>query len=43
MDFIGVFVYRLGRWILNPERRVRFPYALPLKMAMAKISPHLVI
>jgi mRNA-degrading endonuclease RelE of RelBE toxin-antitoxin system len=26
----GVFVYRLGRWILNPERRVRFPYALPI-------------
>jgi hypothetical protein len=33
-----VFVYRLGRWILNPERRVRFPYALPISHAY--ISNH---
>jgi hypothetical protein len=26
----GVFVYRLGRGLLKAERRVRFPYALPL-------------
>ena len=30
MDFIGVFVYRLGHGPLKAERRVRFPYALPV-------------
>ena len=29
---VGVFVYRLGRWILNPEGRVRLPYALPISI-----------
>ena len=28
---VGVFVYRLGHGPLKAERRVRFPYALPLK------------
>src|SRR5437867_7467264 len=27
----GAFVYRLGHGPLKAERRVRFPYALPLK------------
>ena len=27
---IGVFVYRLGHSPLKAERRVRFPYALPM-------------
>ena len=26
----GVFVYRLGHGPLKAERRVRFPYALPI-------------
>ena len=30
MNLIGVFVYRLGHGPLKAERRVRFPYALPL-------------
>src|SRR5689334_9790371 len=28
----GAFVYRLGHGPLKAERRVRFPYALPLKI-----------
>ena len=32
-----MFVYRLGRWILNPEGRVRFPYALPIPMTPFQI------
>ena len=29
---LGAFVYRLGRGLLKAERRVRFPYALPVKI-----------
>lgn len=29
-DFLGAFVYQLGHGPLKAERRVRFPYALPI-------------
>lgn len=31
IEFCAPFVYRLGRWVFNPVRGVRFPYGVPYK------------
>lgn len=40
---VGVFVYRLGHGPLKAERRVRFPYALPIATCVSDDSPRFVI